>query len=191
MIINDKGFVIFHIPKTGGTSVRGFFKDCEGNRADLVQDQHEQPKALFERLPDLRSYAAYVFIRNPWERMESAFRHQKRYHNRAADWMFSDFVEQLTVKNTFPQTTLTNSVMLPQHLWCSKGPYPLRLPFDDLATECKHIAKAFDLEVPEEFPHQHATQGEVYWTKKALQTFNQLYSKDIDLVGQGFGGELK
>ena len=79
MVINDKGFVIYHIPKTGGTSVRRAFKESEGNREDLVHDQHEKPAAFRKRLPSM-NLLEVLFVRNPWERMESSYRHVKKYH---------------------------------------------------------------------------------------------------------------
>ncbi len=174
MVINDsKKFVIFHIPKTGGTTVRHVYRNLPGNNTKDVADQHETPAQLLKRCPQFRSYNMNIVVRNPWHRMESMFRHQFRHHNvwRHNGYTFARFMEELDVEDSLANKSMrNNTVMVPQHIYFVEDLSWWRI--EDI-----NMWAPRTLSAP---PRLNESPGPpCIWTKKAFENFEKFYGLDV------------
>ena len=97
MISHKHKFIFIHIPKTGGNSIQNAllkFSDDEkriGNIHDGIQDfeiynktydlwKHTSLKSYYVRMPQdlFQQYTKFTCVRNPWERMISAYFYANR-----------------------------------------------------------------------------------------------------------------
>jgi hypothetical protein len=89
MISNKCKFIFIHVPKTGGTSVEWALKK-HNHVYDYSYKGHDVPNAQFPlRESNLAhtihmnpSYHLGLFVRNPWDRFVSTFRHSNRIRTR-------------------------------------------------------------------------------------------------------------
>ena len=79
MFVSEKeNFIFFHTPKTAGSSIHIFFKDyyclMGKDREDPVPPIHHMAAKLFLKYNnDLNSFYKFAFVRNPFDRLVSAF----------------------------------------------------------------------------------------------------------------------
>jgi len=186
MVINERPetrggqpFVIFHIPKTGGTTVRRLYGELAYNNTKDVIDQHETPDAFWKRCPQFREFEFDVVVRNPWRRMESMFRHQFRFHNvwRHQGYTFTRFMEELDVKDSLPyKSRLNNAVMVPQTPYLFlRGEKLFKWPIESIDVWCNFTT---------DIPVLHASPGPpCIWSKKAFENFEKYYGQDVKNLG--------
>lgn len=75
MLVSDtEKFIFFHVPKSGGTSVHGFFKEKYGWQDDPPPVLHHmKAKDYMKFHPEKTSYFKFAFVRNPFDRLLSAY----------------------------------------------------------------------------------------------------------------------
>ena len=115
MICPLKKFVFIHIPKTGGTSIEDalftfpevyhFLKDKNRNKPLINNAFFPLREAgLAETIKNNPNYFLFAFVRNPWDRFVSLYRHSSRVRLEArtnkrvkkkqrADLSFDEYVE--------------------------------------------------------------------------------------------------
>ncbi len=81
MISRKRKLVVFHIPKTGGTSIARAFRERKA---------HDLPHAVFRKLGQRYwdEYLKAAVCRDPWARIHSHYRHRRRtniYHSPRKD----------------------------------------------------------------------------------------------------------
>lgn len=165
MVINHlHRFVWFHIPKTGGSSLRLLLQSLEGNEPGTRPGRapyadHLSPASLHGGRPDLREYHWWAVKRDPWRRMESAYRH--KMHRRKDPPGFSEFVLSIS-----PGSMRMDPVLMPQSHWLTHGvtAYPWSavsqigfLPRVNVSAPCECV-----------------------WTTEAKAHFSELYAVDLE-----------
>ena len=198
MIVNEKyKFIFFHLPKTGGSSAVKWFGKAEGQMLHLQRDAHMTPDEFFNTYIDahkVKDFYRFCFVRNPWRRMESAYKHLSKTGSpdRWDKMPFHTFVESLEdgygkkCYDVYP-------VMRPQADWLAGREYIVDWPHEELEYQCEDIARMLGCrkELPRVFPHLNASPGKVYWTKTALETFEYVYAEDIAILDEyEFTGEM-
>ena len=190
MIINDKyRFIFYHIPKNAGTSVRTFLEKLDGNVAHGIEAAHEEPSVFVKKL----NYLKWGIVRDPWARMESAFKyflataHGKR---KWGDRPFYEFVEDIADFYSFPSETVRYfPVFKPQMNWIPHLDVAIRC--EDLEAGIFSMGQELGFQVPNRLPMMNISQkGRPKWSKRALEVFEDYYGDDIGAMSYTFTGEV-
>lgn len=205
MPISDKHKVIFiHIPKTGGTTIEKML-DIPVGKSSLFLSRYEAKNKpayqhyTYEQLKDVipaekfNSYEKITFVRNPWDKLVSAY-----FWNKRGFQNFSDFVD--FVESTFQRFSLDEifkypgynkwfiSHILPQYLYV--GPDVTVYKFENFQTELPKLLKKYNIEGnlrhDHKKDHQHYSK---YYDDRTKDIVSKVYAKDISLFNYVF--ELK
>jgi chondroitin 4-sulfotransferase 11 len=203
MPISDKYKVIFlHIPKTGGSSIEQLLDIKESaenllNRTKpgdgmMSEPQHRTYDQLKQIVPatKFRTYTKFAFVRNPWDRLVSAYHYDKRGFKQFDD--FVKFVHHLyqtyndkTIFSYPKFNTYRCSHLLPQYLFI--GPDVTVYRFERFNQECRRII--YQLNIKKLIPQKNSTQHRHYSRYYNSVTQNmvaQIYSRDIELFNYTF-----
>jgi hypothetical protein len=172
--------IFIHIPKTGGLSIRkGFFeKDYIG--------------PFFNRVPrKYRECFSFAFVRNPYERLISAFSMFNRGPKPLISINFTDFLnivvdESISYRGANPRKTPKQSIRhhtLPQThpsnlLHAAKFIGRFESLEDDFKTICNTINAEFK-ELPQINASQHTTNYKDYFNQEQLNTINNFFANDF------------
>lgn len=193
-MINHKYKCIFiHIPKTGGTTIENILR---GNKTPESQGSTHRKIAFYKRtyLSDFKSYYKFACVRNPWDRLVSAFFYMSSGGNQskwdksvAQEWGkdFKSFVKNInTLKNNIflkPQIMFThvNELLSVDHV----------MRFESFESETKKITSQLNIPINEiykvrESKHNHYTE---YYDNKTREIVAEKYAKDIECFGYKFG----
>lgn len=115
MINHKHKFLFLHLPKTGGTSINKFFND----KFDNNERDFGHPYLSDYKCDNFDDYFKFTIVRNPYDRLVSAFFYMKKYSKFQADinfrkkWKLEDdtfesfVIEKLPIivgnKNTRPR----------------------------------------------------------------------------------------
>ena len=76
-ICNDKKFVFIHSPKCAGTTVSVYLKYMKENPGQMLDplplEHHMTYDTFLKNNPAMKDYYSFAFVRNPWDRVVSAF----------------------------------------------------------------------------------------------------------------------
>lgn len=190
--------VFVHIPKNAGTSIAATL--------GIVRSDGLHAPAIGYRAADRRFYRkAYSFavVRNPWDRIVSAFHFVKFSSNSPQDveWRathlsdidrFPDFVRRLADKS-FRKEVMTYHLFQPQ--WFFLCDYFGRLIVDDLVRyeeldqEIGRVAERLNLAAV--LTHHNASAHRPYadqYDRATKDIVASIYRKDIQLLGYEFEG---
>jgi len=95
MIFHQHKAVFFHIPKTAGYAMEQYFAPgdldytvydpgCVFGMKDSLMTQHFPYSEMIKLVPQdiMREYFKFAFVRNPWDRLYSAYAYLKELHDR-------------------------------------------------------------------------------------------------------------
>lgn len=198
MIVNHKyKFVIFHVPKTGGSSIRHLYRDVLGNDRSAMGDAHKTCRDFVRdnRKQPTIHYARYGMRRNPWDRLESSYRHmiQRTQHHNADKPSFGDFVRGLEVEGSWAHGRLTgSSVMWPQCYFTEcpdDNPIEL-LPFEDFEASAREVAKRHKFVVEGPVPRKNVSDPNIDtpWDEECVAIVRSVYTRDVIELGYEFKG---
>jgi len=191
---DDHECIFVHIPKTAGISV------AESLFGYLPYHYTTYDYKLIYGVRTFRRYFKFAFVRNPWDRLFSAWRFLKGggWNDEDRAWMeeniagfdgFNDFVERWLT----PETCTTMMHFRPQwHFVCDKR-RNIELDFlgyletieDDFAAVCARLGVETALQ------HKNASARADYrehYSDRARGVVEQVYRHDIDLFGYRFDG---
>ena len=189
------GCIFVHVPKTGGVSIaKSLFGCLAGYHIDLSYYQ-----CIFDS-KEFRTYFKFAFVRNPWDRLVSAYHYLKEGGMFASDrkWAernlssypdFEKFVKGWVNRGN----VYTYRHFIPQHEF-------LRLrsgvPEVDFIGRFENLEGDFDtvkkrLGIEAELPAINATRSRKkdyreYFTPEMEKIVNGVYRRDIDLFGYRF-----
>lgn len=197
-ISNEHKCIFIHIPKAAGTSVK--------KALDLPGRGHPSWQYFAANYPDeWKAYKKFTVVRNPWERvvsafcyakMENSFWHGKEKglhpdHNLLRAKSFTECCMILQKE----RDALTHESWHPQHLWIAGTVNGKLVPTVDRVLRCESLdrdfakmCQLFGFECSP-LPHINASAHKhykKYYNPKTRKIIARLYSTDIELFGYSF-----
>lgn len=187
--------IFVHIPKTGGVSIAAALFGRGGNT-------HAPLSTVEEGLApgEFRSYFKFCFVRNPWDRLVSAYEFLRvgvaddEYDKAMSDKIaamgdFETFVEWL--RDTEAREHL---LFLPQHHYVCSKEKEMGMDFvgrfENLESDVAEVAARLGIEAT--LPHLNAAPARrpyrEYYTPETAEIVGAVYARDVQLFGYRFGG---
>jgi len=185
--------IFVHVPRTGGFALaKSLFGNAGGSHIPM-----ETYRAIFDQ-GDFESYFKFAFVRNPWDRLVSAYRfikdggghveHDLKMEAKIRPYDdFGDFVRSWLV----PSGLKDGIHFLPQHTFITDedGSIPLDFlgHFETLADDFRHVAEQLGSQAS--LQHLNAsrrTDYKTYYDAETVEIVAELYKKDIELLGYDF-----
>jgi len=196
MISHKKKFVFFHIPKCGGSSLISKFKKYRDE--EKYKDGHPKLDAIIEM--NLKNYFTFTFVRNPYDRLVSAFYYIK---NGNTGWYYDKQLKRklglrkLNFKD-FVKTKLTQDTMSKCHFAPVFGHFVSsdtisKIDFigrvENLKSDFKIICNKLEIsniDIPHKnkSKHKHYTE---YYDDETKEIVAKKYAKDIEYFNYKFG----
>lgn len=191
----DEHHAIFiHITKTAGTSVA---KSLFGY---LPYHYTATQYRVFYGKETFNNYFKFAFVRNPWDRLHSAYRYLKAggWNEKDKVWgekhlaQYEDFNE-FVIKWLTPENIKTHIHFKPQHEFICDKHGNLLLDyiayFETLNQDFEEIATRLNIKTTLETHNRNP--GETYknaYTQHAKSKVEDIYAKDIAIFGYSFDG---
>lgn len=195
---DDYRCIFVHVPKTAGVSVsRELFGNLSGGHTSIATYE-----IVFSRR-DFESYFKFAFVRNPWDRLYSAYRFlqsggmsegDRRWadQNLAGISNFTEFVtDHLRRKNI-----ISSIHFIPQYRFlCRPGMKEVRVDFlgryECLDRDFRTVKERIGFDPAGGLPHfnRGGTKGGVYrtaYTPETRQIVADVYHEDVTLFGYAF-----
>jgi hypothetical protein len=193
MIINEtKKYIIFHVPKNGGTSIRkahinsnhiikSYWKTPTETTPDLAHLNLYNFKTYVQPQYNILSYKIYVVVRNPIERFLSGWNELKR-HEISRKYLVKlnvvTMIEFIDVIFKDKSHILKNELVWvsPQHIYCKHIDYSNIhiIPFKRLKTKCKSM---LNLEIP-----HYNRSFKSYISNEYVDKIRMVYKDDYELL---------
>ncbi len=194
---NDTYKVIYiHIPKCAGQSIeKALFQEKVGHNKLWYYQYWDEKK--------YNQYYRFSFVRNPWERMVSAFFFLKQGGRNVSDkkWgetvlkdvdSFEDFVLLMKENKQFKKTVLKKDHFIPQYVFLENLSNKIDIDFigkvENLQDDFKLLCKQLNIKETS-LPHVNKSKHEQYakyYSKKTKDIVASIYKKDISLFSYGF-----
>lgn len=199
MIINEtQKYILFHIPKNGGTSIRSGHK--KQNQHHIIKDYYKEPTKTepdlahlnlynFQRHVKLQhpisSYAMYTVVRNPIERFLSGW-NELHKHNISKHYL-RKILNVVTIQEFINAIFQDQSHILkneliwvsPQHLYCEHVDFSNKvniIQFNQLAIRCKAL---FNLDIP----HINLNKSpKISISDEYIDKLKTIYKHDFELL---------
>lgn len=197
---DDLKCIFIHIPRTGGISFyHTVFNETSGHRGHI-------PAIRFKmyNLTKFKQYYKVAIVRNPWDRLYSAFSYLKgkiETSNRddgrwarkyLSDKNFTDFVYELDDKQ-YQKQVLQYVHFIPQYKWitlpdhCSKPVCDTVIRFEQLNQDMKKVEENLGIKV--EMSHVNGSNKESYlkaYDHQMKKIAGDIYRKDIEMFNYQF-----
>jgi len=184
--------IFIHIPRTAGTSIKEVFK--------LPGRGHPTWQYFYREYPyKWNTYMKFAVVRNPWDRVVSAFTYAKMWksywHNTRMgphpdyhvlqDKTFTECCEILKNKRSL----LKHEAWFPQYLWITEVQNKILivvdqiLRYEELESEFSVLCKKLDLaDIRLPKVNQSAREDyRKYYTEETMKIIEDLYATDIGL----------
>jgi hypothetical protein len=190
----EKEIIFIHVPKSAGRSVR--------EAVGLPRDGHD--RALWYKFHDsekFRRYFKFTVVRNPWDRLVSAYFYltQDRGHETTQKWVdknlhkyksFNEFALSLKKENV-RRNILSWTHFLPQYKWISDSEENILVDFvaklenlqNDLCTIREKINVDKKLNVINE---SKRNDYKSYYDKETAKIVGRVYEKDVRYLGYSY-----
>jgi hypothetical protein len=191
MISHEKKFAFIHIPKTAGVSILTCLEQYRDEEKFKVG--HNTQKIYLEFL-NTKSYTQFSVVRNPWDRLVSAFFYLKRggvnmLDKQAARQLslknisFLNFLKKLNPLNTYDHFKTQLS-------WFDEEISSVNfLKFETIQKDFNLICKKIQI-TPKVLPYKNKTKHKhytEYYNDETRQIVAEKYAKDIEYFGYKFG----
>jgi hypothetical protein len=190
-------FIFIHIPKTGGLSLTRALLGSEFNK-------HVTAKRFQLLLPEdeFKNYFKFCIVRNPWDRVVSAFLYLKKggltesnliFSQRALQGIntFDDFVKNYLLKKLHEKGVYTH--FIPQYKFVCDQKGQLLVDyigrFEEYDQSCAYIFSRLGIKQPEvkkENANKERSHYREYYTPETIEIVRKIYKKDIDLFKYEF-----
>ena len=198
MIVPEKKCIFIHVPKVGGTTIRGTITECrdgwkKANREygmhphmDIMEVKQRTEPAIFS------DYFKFGFVRNPWDRAVSIFVNRTTLHGK------STFKEFLNVYHS--STDFCN--------WPSEKQYQLDWftdyngnvlvdfigRFENFDEDLTIVCEKLNIRIPDKFIHarNHSERKlkpyqDYYENDEMVNSIARKFWRDIEYFGYRFG----
>lgn len=192
---DEKKCIFVHIPKCAGVSIsRTLFGNLAGGHANITKYQIIFSKHEFE------TYFKFAFVRNPWDRLVSAFHFFREGGMAKPDKIFAekhlsayrdfeDFVRRgLNLEN------LETTHFMPQYRFvCDIGDIRPKVDFigfyENLREDFNYVRNRLDISA--NLKYQNKTSNRKidyrdYYTDETIEIVANVYQKDIEIFGYDF-----
>ena len=197
MISKEKQFLFLHIPKTGGTSLLGQLeKYCSphyGGHPQLLRYIENNKK----QYPDIEEYYKFTIVRNPWDRLVSAFfflqeggnqnPHDIAAQRTLSEYSFEKFVEVLQSNPRY----FNHIVHLKPQMFFIQDFSKINqiINIEKNQEQCKLLKKNLNLKIgalphKNKSKHKHYTE---YYDDETKSIVAEKYAKDIEYFSYEFG----
>ena len=191
------GGIFVHIPKCAGTSLRESLQMPQGGHATLIDYQLRLPPEDFEKA------FKFTFVRNPWDRLASAFFFLKNRDlksnrkwaekNLSAYGDFDSFVRQwVTTENIW-----SYSHFRPQFYFVSTGERRPAMDFvgfyENLETDFSLLCERMKISTSLREENRNSQRTRDYrenYTDETRRIVAEVYAEDIRLFGYDFHNSL-
>lgn len=189
----EKKAIFVHIPKCAGVSVnKVLFRNLDGGHRTL-----EEYSIIFE--PEkFNNYFKFTFVRNPWDRVVSAFFFLKKggYNEKDKAWAEKELKEYIDfdsfVKNWINEENIWKvHHFRPQYHYILDSKNKISLDFigyfENICNDFYTISKTLGLNVKisESNASRHKNYME-YYTEETMKIIADVYAKDVKLLGYSF-----
>ena len=187
--------IYVHVPKTGGTSVKKLL--CPGKSPSHTTLHYF---SLLFTGPEFRSFFKFAFVRNPWDRLLSAYRFLKRGGRGPGDEGFRE--RYLTRYESFEDFVLNGLHepevigylhLVPQERFVVLGRRQIALDFlgyyESLAPDFEYVAGRLGLPTALPWENRSDDTGSDYrdaYTGPMIDKVAAVYCEDAELFGYGF-----
>jgi Sulfotransferase family len=186
------------VPKCAGISVfRGFFDARIENHSRIEQYQLIYSKKEFD------SYFKFAFVRNPWDRLVSAFSYLKGGGNNPDDRAFAeqhlaafDDLSAFVTEWLTPENADSWVHFVPQYKFVCSRSGKLLVDFvgrfENLAEDYAHVCGELNVERPLQHINRTPKRSRDYrdcYNDETRRIVADVYRRDIDLFGYTFEGE--
>lgn len=186
--------IFIHITKTAGTSVAKSLFGYLPYHYKAIDYRVIYGRKTFEQ------YFKFAFVRNPWDRLYSAFRYLKTggWNHEDKEWSkknlstfdnFTDFVKQWLNKDNIQQ----HLHFIPQHQFICDGKGNIIIDylayFETINDDFHKIAERLNINAS--IGHHNASPPDSYkeaYTEETRKIVANIYEKDIALFGYKFDG---
>jgi len=198
MICHRTKSIFIHICRCGGTSVE-LFLDCD----PVALNQNNERHALPSRYEDhWNKYFTFVIVRNPWDRLCSAFRYTverglqdteiKRRLHAESGGSINKFVKRVLSQPRLLQESV-DRLFWPQTRWLvdAEGrpiPFDRVIRFESLQEEVFEVAHKLGIFCGT-LPAVNGTRGSDYhdvYDREAAAIVEEIYRDDIRMLGYRF-----
>ncbi|MBK0382514.1 adenylyl-sulfate kinase [Pedobacter sp. SD-b] len=183
-----------HIPKSGGISInRSLFCNLGTGHTPIWQFQKQLGEQAFN------NFFKFTFVRNPWDRLVSAFLFLKKGGLNEADKLWSennlkdyhDF--ESFVKNWVNEKNIFSYVhFIPQHYFlCVNGSKPLVDfigKYENIEIDFKYVADKLNIKAPLQKLNVNETKNHYsnYYNEETISIVKDVYKRDIELFDYSF-----
>jgi len=81
-----------HVPKVAGTSMETALSEVDGIEDISLMEQLRRERTVAKKLSENLDYQFFMFVRNPWDRIVSVYRHSMRKRRSFPRLSFSDWL---------------------------------------------------------------------------------------------------
>ena len=185
--------IFFHIPKAAGTSVCMALFGYQVGHLSFEQLYYSNPKKAM-------TYFKFTFVRNPWDRLVSAYHFLLAGGMNANDsnWGRDNLTQYVDfndfVKNWLNEKNVNTYIhFIPQHRYVESSNGVVKVDFvgktetlsKDIEVVTQKLGKQIHLEKTNESKHGLYID---YYNQASIDIVSRVYQRDIELFGYKFGG---
>lgn len=201
MINHKYKFIFMHIPKTAGASIEKSLSELDETEDVSLMMQLKRERYIAKTLCDNIDYLYFMFVRNPYDRLVSVYRHSMRKRRRFPRLNFTDWliaIEDFFINkvddgrlSTFDKRhARSQSLYIPQENNMYFGTPIKNKPenmivgkFENLNEEYSNITKKIGktLELPhEDWGSKNKVDISEYYTEQAREIVSTLFLEDFN-----------
>lgn len=195
MISHEYRAAYIHIPKTGGLSIRTLLTNINFPQEQSVRSGHRTYSDYIDFYDDQDDYYIFTFVRNPWDRLVSAYHYFKKggrgKHTSSLKGIFQNYsFKRFVIDRFFDSKDYEMAHFKSQMHWIQK---PEKMSFigrfenyqNDFNTVCDKIG------IPrQQLPHVNKSKHKHYtkhYDDETREIVAERYAKDIEYFGYVFG----
>ena len=201
MVFDDHKLVFFHIGKTAGYSIeqsilpssrdyRVYDNDLVYGLRDGVMTQHARPSYVLKLRPDISEYFWFTFVRNPWDRMVSAYCYLKP-HNDTMHGSFKNWLKSIEKGNRsgkgFPEGSHYHSQ---SSYFLDDRPMNFTGRFENISDDwnalCKLLGIESELKNQNKSKFREKKHYSEFYDKESVGIVADLYKEDIERFAYEF-----
>jgi len=176
-LVENNNLIFIHIPKNGGSSITSWLRtNLNGIKGKVTHGGMQHIKKDFNQL---KSYHTFAVVRNPWDRIVSAYEFKKRKLNlqlEFSDWLYSEPEKN---NNWFNFKT-------PQIKWLPIMP-TWTIKFENLNKEFKLIQEYTNCNLPLQHKNKSIRNDyTLYYTTKTKKYVEKIFEEDIEVFKYKF-----